>query len=404
MASVVTTTLLLGLAAFLSYRFRGSKNINPHRLPLPPGPKPEIIIGNAREIPAHSSWLQYTDWRETFGDIIHLEALGTHIIVLNSYKAARELLDLRVAYADRPVRIMDCELMGMGRTAFLSPYSEAWKSYSKHPGPFTTICDCAFCLEALILWLRINYLSFNLAGFTGKSLLMFAYGIAVNSVQDELIATVENLNDGSIRLAHPGAAFVDLVPILKHVPSWFPGAGFKRTAKAFKAELDDAVQRPFDHVKAELAAGTAVPSFTSNCLQDGSYSDYYTIWSAGSMYFAGTDTTLAALKTFFLAMALYPDVQKRAQVEVDRVTKSSALPTLEDRDSMPYIACLLKELQRWIPVAPMNLPHRLMESDYYEGTLSNGPPSYFLPEGSIVLANVWAITQDEANYKDQKRF
>ncbi|KDQ21383.1 hypothetical protein BOTBODRAFT_25823 [Botryobasidium botryosum FD-172 SS1] len=343
--------------------------------------------------------------KKKLGDIIHLDAFGTHIIVLNSYKAARELLDLRLAYADRPVRVMDCELMGMGRTAFLSPYNDTWKSCRKlmHPNlRKTAMRQYHTLLERNVRTCMVQLLEApegffdHLQLFTGKSLLMFTYGIEVNSIHDEFIATVEDLIDRAIRVAHPSAAIVNAIPILKHIPSWFPGAGFKRTAGAFRAELDDAVQRPFDRVKAELAAGTAVPSFTSSCLQDGSYNDYDMIWSAGSMYFAGSDTTLASLKTFILAMALYPDVQKRAQTEVDKVTKANALPTLEDRDSTPYIACLLKELQRWIPVTPMNLPHRPMEPDYYNG--------YFIPEGSVVLPNVWAITRDEANYKDPERF
>jgi len=232
--------------------------------------------------------------------------------------------------------------------------------------------------------------------YTGKSILMFTYDIKVDSAQDELIAAVEDLNDRSIRLAHPGAALVDIFPLLRHIPSWFPGAKFKRVARVFREQLDDVVERPFNRVKADIVAGTAIPSFTSNCLQDGIHSDYDMIWSAGSMYFAGSDTTLASLKTFFLAMAMYPDVQKRAQAEVDKATRANTLPTFEGRNSMLYISCLLKESQRWIPVAPMNLPRRLMEPDHYDG--------YFIPGGSIVIPNVSAITQDEANYKDPTRF
>ena len=51
-------------------------------------------------------------------------------------------------------------------------------------------------------------------------------------------------------------------------------------------------------------------------------------------------------------MALYPEVQKRAQKELDRVIGHGRLPEFSDRDSLPYIDAVVKELLRWHPVIP----------------------------------------------------
>jgi len=228
---------------------------------------------------------------------------------------------------------------------------------------------------------------------------MFTYGLKTDTAQDQrmLIEIPEREVARVAGLALPGQApLVDTFHFLRHVPSWFPGAAFKRNAKAWRKELDDMVEGPFNRVKANMAAGVAAPSFTLKCLQAGTHSDFNIMWSAGSMFAAGADSTTALLMSFFLAMAMHPDVQKKAQTEIDNATKANTLPTFEDRENLPYVACLLKELQRWIPAVPLALPHRLMEDDYYGG--------YFIPEGSIVFPNVWAISQDEANYKDPKRF
>ena len=64
-------------------------------------------------------------------------------------------------------------------------------------------------------------------------------------------------------------------------------------------------------------------------------------------------------------MALYPEVQKRAQEEIEQFAPNR-LPTLDDYSSLPYIRSLLKELTRWAPVAPLGLPHRVMQDDIYE--------------------------------------
>ena len=54
-------------------------------------------------------------------------------------------------------------------------------------------------------------------------------------------------------------------------------------------------------------------------------------------------------------MTLYPGVQKKAQEEIDRLIGPDRLPTFEDRDSLPYLECVLKEVLRWYPVLPNGL-------------------------------------------------
>lgn len=52
--------------------------------------------------------------------------------------------------------------------------------------------------------------------------------------------------------------------------------------------------------------------------------------------------------TFFLMMATNTNIVKRAQEEIDHVTKRSRLPTIDDRAELPYVDCILKELLRYM--------------------------------------------------------
>jgi cytochrome P450 len=74
---------------------------------------------------------------------------------------------------------------------------------------------------------------------------------------------------------------------------------------------------------------------------------------AGVAYFAGSDTTVAAVIGFFLGMLVHPEVQARAQTEVDRVVGRDRLPVLEDREELPYVDAIVNECLRWLPVTPM---------------------------------------------------
>jgi cytochrome P450 len=64
---------------------------------------------------------------------------------------------------------------------------------------------------------------------------------------------------------------------------------------------------------------------------------------------AGGDTTVSAIGTFFLAMVCYPEVQKEAQAELDKVL-NGRLPEHSDFSSLPYLSALTKEVYRYAEV------------------------------------------------------
>ena len=57
-------------------------------------------------------------------------------------------------------------------------------------------------------------------------------------------------------------------------------------------------------------------------------------------------------------MALYPEVQKKAQAEIDSVVGPNRLPNFEDRPSLPYINAVVKESMRWHVPAPLGAFYR----------------------------------------------
>ena len=99
-------------------------------------------------------------------------------------------------------------------------------------------------------------------------------------------------------------------------------------------------------------------------------------------------------------MILYPEVQRKAQAEIDQVVGNSRLPNFSDQEKLPYVQAVLKEVLRWHPVAPLSVslritifmggsnmitltggPRKVTESDLYEG--------YYIPAGSTIIANAW---------------
>ena len=73
---------------------------------------------------------------------------------------------------------------------------------------------------------------------------------------------------------------------------------------------------------------------------------------AGVLYLAALDTTVAAVISFFLAVLVYPEVQRQAQEELDRVVGRDRLPEFTDKADLPYLDADMRESLRWLPVAP----------------------------------------------------
>ena len=65
--------------------------------------------------------------------------------------------------------------------------------------------------------------------------------------------------------------------------------------------------------------------------------------------------TVSTICSFFLTMTLFPEVQRKAQEEIDTVIGTDRLPVLADRDNLPYVNALCKEVMRWNPVAPLGM-------------------------------------------------
>jgi cytochrome P450 len=82
---------------------------------------------------------------------------------------------------------------------------------------------------------------------------------------------------------------------------------------------------------------------------DAQSSDDQAAYISGTLLEAGSDTTSSTLYGFFQAMVLFPEVQKKAQEELDRVIGKDRLPEMEDMDSLQYIRGCMKECLRWMP-------------------------------------------------------
>ncbi|KAJ3519719.1 hypothetical protein NMY22_g13072 [Coprinellus aureogranulatus] len=398
--------------------FKRSKRL---KLPLPPGPKGLPLIGNAHQIPTSFGWQRYHEWCKEYNtDVLYINVAGTDIVVLDSSKAATDLLESRSSlYSGRPRMPMLNELMGwnfnlggmdygpywhvkVSLTAHLDPHlvfsrrkHRKLTHHSFHPvaakqfRPLITKANNRL-LEKFLDDPDPHKIMPHIRYMAGETVLSIAYGIEIQKDNDPYIEAAVEAVQPVIIAAIPGAFLVDAIPLLKYVPEWFPGASFRRKAREWRVLARRVVELPYAEAKKTFDAGTNTHSIVSESLarirdgqKDGAFAEDVIQNVAGTLYAAGSET--ACIFKFM-----------RAQAELDAVVKPGYLPDFHDQSSLPYITAIAKETLRWQSVFPIAIPHLLNSEDEYRG--------YRLPEGAIIIPNAWAMLHDEGVYEDPFEF
>lgn len=394
--------------------------------PLPPGPPGEPILGHLRVIPQDHPEYQYAQWgRDYKSDILSFNVLGRSIIVLNSIEVAHDLLDKRGSnYADRP-RFVLFEVMGWGITLTFLRWSPRFQLHRKLLQQSFTQSACKSyrpiqleearrAVKAILIKSQ-NWTTF-LRQFSTAVVLRIGFGIEVQEHDDPYVKMAINVEEATGEGGVPGSSIVDLFPIIRHLPSCcavfdiFKPLAHARRTRASIQRLHDA---PWDATELSIREGKAIfPSFmrthfghyleneANNRPNEATIADLK--GAAGAISIAGGNTTWSTIIVAILNLMLNPEIQAKAQGELDHVLGVDEngdilrLPTFEDREKLVYLEYIIHETTRWAPLSPVGVPHATVEDDTYKG--------YHIPKGSVVFANAWAMTHDEQYYSCPDQF
>ncbi|KAK7041609.1 hypothetical protein VNI00_009199 [Paramarasmius palmivorus] len=270
--------LLLAVLSVLLYRQARPKK------KLPPGPKGYPLVGNLLQLDADRPWHTLVKWKKEYGDIMYLRLANQDVIVLNTAKAAGDLLDRRAAnYSQRP-RVVILEYLTGGLLLVFMGLGTIWRKMHR--------------------------------------------------------AAHETLN-------------------------------IRAVARYYPLQMREGIRLAIDMLETPEKS-------RDHCHR-----------------LAGYDTTAGALTWLILAMVRFPEVQSKAQEELDEVVGRSKIPTLADMDNLPYMRAIIKEVLRWRPPTPISVFHAALEvifhatysslahrmkDDVYEG--------YHIPKGSLIIPNV----------------
>ncbi|KAJ7840998.1 cytochrome P450, partial [Mycena leptocephala] len=200
--------------------------------------------------------------KEYNSDILHLDLAGTSVVVLSSSEATEALLEKRSSiYSDRPRLPMLMELMGWDFNVAMMKYGDEWRAHRRlFSQGFTPKESLKYqpkqltgTHQLLRRFLRAPDDFMNHFRHWASDIIMsVVYGIEILPSNDPYVSlayeAVETLSNAGV----PGKYLVDSLPILKYVPSWMPGARFKRDAKEWRELASRLADVPLAETKRQM--------------------------------------------------------------------------------------------------------------------------------------------------------
>ncbi|KAL3474493.1 cytochrome P450 [Aspergillus californicus] len=392
---------------------------------LPPGPRPLPLIGNKHQIPPRHPWIQFREWSKIYGSIYTIWLGRRPTIVISDPAIASELLEKRsTKYSTRPRFVVMGEIYWDMANILVQPYSKEWTIRRKllHSAltpraldgykPLQQAESARLCYQLLHQGEHFEALFDRL---TASIVFAISYGHRVDDMHSPVVRERLQFMQYSAGLNVPGAYLAESFPVLQFLPDWI--APWKAEVKSrgrieaqanmnlvrqVENDLQCAEERKESHNGPKVA-----PLFNSLTKQlldirkadPGSFplSDRDFSFVPASLFGAGSDTTASTLTSAMLALVTAPTAQRIAQAELDSVIGPNRLPVFDDMRKLPYLRALCREVLRWRPVAVLGgTPHACSEDDHYRG--------HFIPKGTTILGNSWAINLNEEYYPDPDAF
>ncbi|KAH8906486.1 putative cytochrome P450 [Coniochaeta sp. PMI_546] len=375
----------------------------------PPGPPTLPIIGNLHQMPTRDAHLQFEKWARLYGPVYSL-ILGTKtLVVLSSDKAVKDLLDKRSSiYSHRQEMYIGQTLCSGDLRVLMMPYTPRWRmsrklvhsllnvSAAKSYVPYQVLENKQMLYEMLT---QPDGFLESIRRYSNALTTTMVFGWRTPTYEDDKMKQLfEGFSDFAELNQTGMAAIVDFFPWLRNLPDFLLPAAKK--AKELHKREKALYLGHWLKAKEEVRNGTIKPCFCEDLVtsqRSQGFSDDQAAYISGTLLEAGSDTTSSTLYAFVQAMLLYPEVQRKAQEEIDRVVGLSRLPTMDDDSDLQYIRACMKETLRWMPTTILGaVPHAVIQDDYYEG--------FLIPKNAGVMNNVWSIHMDPSRHPEPRKF
>ncbi|KAM5572765.1 flavonoid 3'-monooxygenase CYP75B137 [Rosa sericea] len=390
--------------------------------PLPPGPRGLPLLGYLPFLGANLH-LEFTDMARVYGPIYKLQ-LGTKLcMVVSSPELVKQVVrDHDTTFANRDPTVAAL-IASYGATDIaLRSYGSDWRKLRKVFVSLmlskTNLDDC-YALRKEEMHKSISQIYHDKIG-TPTDLGQFAFSTAINTTMRMLWGATpqgEKGSDSGEQYRKVVAEMIDLIA-KPNISDYFPALarfdiqGIERQAKKVQSEIDKILTCAIEERMKKLASGEnggvqqkhERKDFlqflleNNNSHEDGSTSVRVQQLKGmlTDVVVGGTDTTATTVEWVLTELMQHPEEMIRVQEELTQIVGLNNLVEEFHLPKLHHLNAVIKETFRLHPALPLLVPRCSSQPTTIGG--------YYIPKGSIVFLNAWAIHRDPSVWDDPLEF
>nr|XP_055045316.1 cytochrome P450 2B4-like [Misgurnus anguillicaudatus] len=401
-ACTVSLALLLGLISLVLYEiFR----INFSRTQNPPGPTPLPFVGNLPSV--WKNPMEFIKMMPKYGEMSTVFIGRKPAIMLNTIQITKEaLVQNASSFSGRPhVPVLDWVTDGYG--IVMAQFGHSWRQqrrFALHTlrnfglGKKTMeerVLEEGQCLIAEMC--KAKGTAFDpqhmIQNAVSNMICSIVFGDRFEYDNKSFGYLLKILNENIMMSGSFIGQLFNLVPFIKHFPG--PHQIMRQNADKLKGFIREAVEEhrktldtdnPRDYIDAYLLEMEKQKS-----TEDSTFHEMNMVMTVCDLFLAGTDTTATTIRWGLIFLSQNPDVQERCHKEIVQVLGYDRLPSMDDRDKLPYTYATVHEIQRCANIAPLGAVHETTEPSKLRG--------YDIPKETQIIVNLTAILSDKDHWK-----
>ncbi|KAM9033444.1 cytochrome P450 2F2-like [Sarcophilus harrisii] len=402
--------LLLGLLllalGLLSRGPRGSRSR------LPPGPAPLPLLGNLLQLGPSSLDKRLIELSRRFGPVFTVHLGPQPCVVLSGADTLREALLLQAdAFAGRGgMASLDRCTRGKGIVFSNGPRWHSLRTFTvgslKALGVGTRSIAERIQEEAAVLVRELSLHGgtplnplYHIRNAVANVICSVVFGERYDHNDPDFRVLLNLLNDNFQIMSSQWGQMYNIFPSFL---DWIPGPHHRifRNFQKLQAFISEEIKKHKESRQPEEPRNF-IDFFLGQMEKEkqdpGSHFYEETlVMTTHNLFFGGTETTSTTIHYGLLILLKYPSVAEKIQEEVDSVVGRERPPCLQDRDHLPYTNAVIHEIQRFISVVPMGLPHVLTQDTHFHGHL--------LLKGTTIIPLLISAHRDQAHFKDPENF
>ncbi|KAI0707484.1 cytochrome P450 [Cerioporus squamosus] len=346
------------------------------------------------------AWMKYPElslhrWAKRYGPIYSFMIGNQRFVILSDPYVVKDILVTNGAvFSSRKEMFIKVQTILLHRGITGTGYNETWRRHRRIANKLLTARAVSTYGQAIEFEAREMVHTLFLDSKAGatpidpspyasrfalNNILMLIHGARTESMDDPFVKEVLRISREFMNTTGLVSNLVDFFHFLQRLPN-------RMTSRGKKLHED--------------IRGDDVPDCLAKTLlltrEAEGLDDLDIIIMCGTLIIGGVETTASIQQWFAAHIAGCPDIQAKAQAELDRVCGRDPLPTEDDEKDLPYIRAIAKEVARFHNPFWLRTPHFSTGDSTYHG--------YWIPKDTVVIANTWTMHRDPVRHPDPYTF